>query len=252
MPAVPIRFSFADFRGELNTLKSIGRNFLDRNALFTLDSLVHQLDQIQLDRGNRTISFEIPEDNPLRTKVSMDFEGSNRRAPAVVGTISWKWNVRPVGDGRRNPLEFEVSGLASTKLRILDAETEDEAELAMWRVELGDYQSPGCYFHTQVLGESESSPFPHRLCVPRLPTLFATPMAAVEYLIGELFQDKWEQHAAGDRDDVRYWNSIQKKRLKELLSWKLERIENCQGSPWVAMKRAKPSEADELFMGKKG
>ena len=71
-------------------------------------------------------------------------------------------------------MDFEVAGLASTKLRILDAVSDDETELAMWRVELGDQQSPGCYFHTQILGQSDVPPFPHSVCIPRLPTLFAT------------------------------------------------------------------------------
>jgi len=120
----------------------------------------------------------------------------------------------------------------------------------MWRVEFGAADSPGCYFHTQILGEKEQPPFPHALSVPRLPSLFVTPMAAVEFLLGELFQDQWEQHIVGDQGDRPFWNGIQQQRLQNLLRWKQQQLDGCQGSPWMALKKAKPLQADGLFLSR--
>lgn len=251
MTPVPVRFSFSDFQRELTTLRTIVVGFVDTVADSIIQNLITQLEMIQRDKSDRTLSFEISQENPLQTIVSTNFEGSGRRARPVIGSISWKWMIKPVDNRKSKRSEFEITGLASTKLRILDA-SQPENELAMWRVELGDYQSPGCYFHTQVLGQSDVAPFPHSLSVPRLPTMLVTPMAAVEFLLCELFQDDWERHASSDRADLAFWNCIQKTRLKDLLSWKLSCIENCQGSPWVALKRAKPSASDGLFVGKRG
>lgn len=252
MTAVPLRFSFSDFNKELTALRKIVNGFLDRGAAVIMENLAIQLDLIQRDSGNRECPFEVSEEAPLRTIESTHFEGQGRKARPVIGSISWKWMIKPVRIGNSKCSDFDLVGLASTKLRILDADCENETELAMWRVELGDGQSPGCYFHTQVLGQSNVPPFPHSVCVPRLPTLFATPMAAVEFLLCELFQNEWEQHTAGDRHDLAFWNSIQKQRMKDLLNWKLGCIENTQGSPWVSMKLAKPTSNDQLFFGKKG
>ena len=85
----------------------------------------------------------------------------------------------------------------------------------MWRVELGADDAPGCYFHTQILGDREESPFPKSVPIPRLPSPFVTPMAAVEFVLGELFQDKWQEEARRTRDPQRRWRSIQAATLVE-------------------------------------
>lgn len=118
----------------------------------------------------------------------------------------------------------------------------------MWRTEVGDVGSPGCYFHQQVLGQSDSPPFPHGLSVPRLPSVIVTPMAVLEFLLGELFQDEWAKHVSRETDDTRFWQSTQRDILLRLLDWKKRHIQKCVGSPWMALKRAKPEAADGLFV----
>lgn len=248
---VSVRFSFDDFRGELSSLRQISSSFMERGSSGIIDNLLQQLDQVRYSGRTDAQRFELSADLPLRSRPSTQFERSDRKvAFPVVGEVTWVWEIAPVANKKSKPVHFDVVGLASTKLRIRAGA--DGPELAMWRVELGDGNSPGCYFHTQVLGESEHPPFPHALSVPRLPSLFATPMAAVEFLLGELFQDAWEQHVAGDRGDLQFWNQIQRRRMQSLLNWKLRQIEDCQGSPWAALKRAKPEQTDDLFVARKG
>jgi hypothetical protein len=73
-------------------------------------------------------------------------------------------------------------------------------------------------------------------------------MAALEFLLGELFQDRWAERVSNDSKEVQFWRSTQVKSLVQLLEWKRKRIESGVGSPWMALKRAKPEAADGLFV----
>jgi len=246
---VPVRFNFNDFCSELKSLKKIAGNFLDRSAGPIVDQTIQQLDLIQSQRSSDKSRFEVDEQRPLRSICGRSFEGAGRKAGFdIFGTASWAWDITPVSNGNKVPKEFIVTGIASTKIRVFRVDDDGKKEIAMWRVEMGDLVSPGTYFHTQILGESEETPFPHALPIPRLPSIFVTPMSAVEFMLSELFQDKWSEHATGDRDDLKFWNQIQRRHLKSMLEWKMKQVENNQGSPWVALKQAKPRADESLFV----
>ncbi len=67
-----------------------------------------------------------------------------------------------------------------------------------------------------------------------------TPMDALEFVLAELFQDDWAQHVAKENDAIRNWAGCQKDRLIKLLRWQQDRLEKNSGSPWTALKAAKP------------
>jgi hypothetical protein len=71
-------------------------------------------------------------------------------------------------------------------------------------------------------------------------------MAALEFVIAELFQDEWKRHAAKESDAMNRWRSIQRKRLSCLFAWKQKLVNECSGSPWTAIKLAKPE--TDLFL----
>ena len=159
--------------------------------------------------------------------------------------MSWTWEIsplRPKAKPKAGPVAFDVSGIASAKIQIRKATDENADVLATWKVELGAVDSPGCYFHSHIAGD---------LSIPRIPSLFVTPMAALEFLLGELFQDQWAEHVSNDRPDVQFWRSTQKNSLVQVLDWKRKKIESGVGSPWIALKRAKPEAADGLFVAVK-
>lgn len=247
--SVPVRFSFEEFRKELNSLKKIAENFLERDAGQVVDRSLEQLNQIQTQPAGRQHRFIVDQNWPIRSRKGRSFEGKNRKtAFEVYGEATWVWEITALDNRRKKSTEFEVTGIASTKLKVFRVDGKENKEIAMWRVELGDISSPGTYFHNQILGELDVLPFPHSLPVPRLPSIFVTPMSAVEFLLSELYQEKWVEHATGDGDDLKYWNQIQRKRLRRMLEWKLSQIENNQGSPWVALKLAKPQAKESLFL----
>ena len=147
--------------------------------------------------------------------------------------------------GKRSKRDIEFCGKASTKIDLY-AKDDPKTRLAMWRLELGAEDSPGCYVHTQILGDSDKPPFPKSVPIPRLPSLFVTPMSAVEFVLGELFQSDWSKVTAGSRGDVLYWRKIQKTRLQKLFSWYRDQMERAGSSSWVALKEAKPT--DHIFL----
>ena len=109
----------------------------------------------------------------------------------------------------------------------------------MWRLELGADNAPGCYVHAQILGESNCSPFPKSVPIPRLPSIFITPMSAVEFVLGELFQDVWRRTTAGNSGPEQRWKALQKERLERLLAWYQRELTSPLASPWMTLKEAK-------------
>jgi hypothetical protein len=110
----------------------------------------------------------------------------------------------------------------------------------MWTADIGDHQSPGTHFHFQLNG-FDKPPFPKTLDVPRLPALAMSPFFALEFAIGELFQDRWERHASAESKDAQTWRNIHLPRLRRFFAWQAGRLpDGLVGSPLMALKLAKP------------
>lgn len=247
----PLRFDFEDFVAELKAIQHLAHTeFLDASSSWIFGRLSTQLEQMRASKAKHVLRWEVDLGSPLRTIVTNQYEPGDRRGSRdVIGEISWCWHLQNCFTPKGHVKEFEICGNASVRLRIRGNE-DGSPDLAMWRIESGAVDSPGCYFHTQVLGEVDDSPFPKSVPIPRLPTLFVTPMSALEFLLGELFQESWAQRLVGDAHQLTSWNSTQKRRLRHLLEWKLSQIKACDsGSPWLALKRAKPQTNDTLFVG---
>ena len=171
----------------------------------------------------------------LRTRPNGGAHEAGRRRGAlnVYAGITGCWELR-----LENSL-VEFCGLASTKIELFDAE--NGRRLAMWRLEFGADDAPGCYLHVQVFGDSDGPPFPQALPIPRLPSIFIGPMAAIEYVIGELFQDQWEKAVSRLRPDQDYWRKLQGERLCCLLSWQERALK--RAVPIIAVDDAEGCEA---------
>lgn len=248
----PLRFEFAEFIAELEAIQDLSKTaFLDASADWVFGQLSTQLKQLQASKGRNAVRWEVTQNSPLRTVATNQYEPGERRGHRnVVGEITWCWLLKNCFTQKGHVKEFEICGNASVRLRVRGIEN-DSPEIAMWRIESGAIDSPGCYFHTQVLGDIDDPPFPKNLPVPRLPTLFVTPMSAIEFFLGELFQDSWAQRLVGNAHHLTLWNSMQRRRLMRLLDWKKDQIDACDsGSPWLALKRAKPRSTDALFVEK--
>jgi hypothetical protein len=113
--------------------------------------------------------------------------------------------------------------------------------IARWATEVGDHASPGSHFHFQVnRAESEERPFPKSLDIPRLPAPFMSPFLAIDLALGEIFQDRWKKHSLADNKESKWWRGIQQARILSFLKWQTKSVQDFAGSPWMALKLAKP------------
>ncbi len=258
-----VQFDFVRILAETAELNRISSDFLTSTAHARMDQFIGQLKTYQRESTttSRLYRWEIPEDAPICTVVS---EGAYETGDAggehrVYAAIDGVWQIYSLPSGRRAilPATFSVEGPASIRIRLLErtsgdqseptGTSKDERQLAMWRMELGNVDAPGCHFHVQVLGQTTALPFPKSLSIPRLPSTFVTPAAAIEFAIAELFQVQWRRHASENAPLFSRWGSVQRARWQALLTWQLECAHDPDfGSPWTAFKVAKPR--TDLFL----
>jgi len=66
-------------------------------------------------------------------------------------------------------------------------------------------------------------------------------MAALEFLLAELFQEAWRRHVSAETDALKSWRAIQRERLRKLFEWQSHTVAGLnQASPWSTLKLAKP------------
>ena len=239
-----LQFFLQELLTEIDVIERIARKFIAPADACVLMELRRSLEQIG------EVDTDIPQDlclRPLRTIPTVDYEpGSRSGGMKLYAQMSGKWQLRPVRRVKSGPKrKVQFVGIASTVVELWEdgcrhhEENGNPHRVASWRIELGAYDSPGCYFHIQVLGDRDEPPFPKSVSIPRFPGPFVTPMAAVEFVIGEMFQDKWQQEASRASDSQNRWRSIQQKRWSNLLRWHKDALEG-MSSPWMNLKEAKP------------
>jgi hypothetical protein len=227
-----LRFQFKEIQLELEALRNIARPFLERGSDLAFRDLRAQLENIARKPGQE-FGWSLPDNKALRTKPSAGlYERSGKGSHEVVGTLSFVWEI--TAEPKKGV--FAVTGNASTRIGLCDVATDPASPLGTWRMEIGDEHSPGYCFHAQVRGQNPEPPFPKSLPVPRLPVFPSTPMAALEFLLGELFQNDWSREAGKATAYTRQWAGVQVKRLNALLRWQQGRVNKAPGSPWVALK----------------
>jgi hypothetical protein len=185
-------------------------------------------------RPSADFTWQVPRDEPIWTGPSHgEYERKREKGPSVVGALSFKWQLRT---GPKGSKDVFIAGNATTMLRLHDSEGGEDAALSMWRMEVGAHDSPGCCFHTQVLGTRPHPPFPDYLPVPRLPIFPPTPMTCLEFLLSELFQRRWLETVERGGEPGNMWRGVQTRRLKSFLKWQLDQVAQSSGSPLVRLK----------------
>ena len=244
-----LQFLCRELVDETEALRDMAAPLLDSNGDRVLHSLRSQLERACRAATRRPMEIQLAS---LRTRPTIGYEsGARSGGSKIYACATGHWEVRSVqGAGPKSRIAF--TGKASTKVELWPAECQrcEQANgtrrLAMWRIELGAHDSPGCYFHFQILGDRSNPPFPESIPIPRLPSPFVTPMAAVEFVLGELFQDEWPRKASESRHHQQRWRAIQRKRWNSLLRWQEKALNGGSSSPWMNLKAAKPP--DDLFV----
>ena len=243
-----ILFPIKDALIELESAKAVAGEFLENEEL-VFAQMRTQLEGLRDERTGH-LSWRILPSQPLRTVVSDGEYDRGRGGRAVRGTLSFLWEIGRVRPKRKKaPAEhFQLVGIASTVSRVfvINDNGSQGDELARRRREMGEDNSPGCHFHVQIRGEEEDGPFPRTLSVPRLPSCLATPMAVLEFMLAELFQERWKRHVFSETDPLKRWRAIQRKRFSKLLDWQRREVSSADRSPWSALKSAKPPQ--DIFL----
>ena len=242
-----LQFPWRELADETSSLRTMATDlFVSDGPLKALERRLERIAEMSAERDRLLVL------DPLLTKPTRDYErGSKSGGPEIYAYVTGNWELRPVGSMRRNRM-VAFTGTASAVVELWPAECqwreeqEEGSRLAMWRIELGAQDSPGCYFHCQVLGDRAESPFPKNVPIPRLPSPFVTPMAAVEFVLGELFQDQWPRTASRANSSHQRWRAIQRGRWSSLLNWQKQTLDLDGSSPWMILKEAKPP--DDLFV----
>jgi hypothetical protein len=246
-----LTFLFQEVISEVDAFSHLAKEFIEPNSRFVLPQFKSELESYRDQPREDEYKWQIGSDFPLRTTVSKgEYEVGGGGEHHIFADIDACWSIQRIPQKKKSmpARQFKLTGIASTRVRLWCETGESEKkEIAMWRMEVGDSASPGCHFHVQVLGELSNFPFPKSLSVPRLPGLILTPPAVAEFVLAELFQERWPEHVGQDSPHLKRWAPIQEERFKRLLEWKLGLLKKNTGSPWTTIKRQKPD--GTLFVG---
>lgn len=156
-----LRFKIAELEREIKAMETMGEEFFESRTLWTLKNLLRDLQSIGGAQKGKARPLEL---QCLHTIPSDQYEaGSRRGSRKIHAVISGTWDLRPL-----EKREIEFCGIASTRIELYASENPDK-RLAMWRLELGAEDSPGCYVHAQILGDSDSHHFQNSFLFPDYP-----------------------------------------------------------------------------------
>lgn len=241
-----LEFQYTEMDREITSFMNLASRFITRDSARIADTWARQLKDFR-DNNRTQIRWEIPERTPIRTILSEgEYEAKKGKCKSVEGRVSSVWEIHKVMDrakrGKKvSDTRFCLNGLASTKLSILS----DNEVVMCWTMDIGDARSPGSHFHSQFKSQHpDMSKFP----VPRVPSILCTPMDALDFLLGELFQAKWSLSANKSQSDLGLWSRYQRGRMLNLLSWMKTLVESSSHAPWLAIKSGKPR--FDLLVGK--
>lgn len=233
-----------DLRTETVALCDVAAPLLDISTRHQLRNAVTQLDNMRHSAApSAPRLWSIPEDHPLLTIPSHgQYRPGGGGTLNVVGEISFEWSVTPQKARRgKGNIAIEVTGAASTRVRIRDVDTGEE--LGMWRMEIGTRDAPGSVFHIQIRGQDKSLPFPDDLRVPRFPTFVPTPATVTEFVLSELFQDDWAREFAQSQYHKNDWVEVQRERMTSWLNLQSQELARARGnSPILFLKHLFPHE----------
>lgn len=241
-------FSLADWQAAAENLSQAVGDFVTSDSKSVLRELVSNISSSLSSQVTGRVCVE--SSRPLVTKPTRDYEPGTRQGSYVAQAhISFQWEISPYHlgkSGKKRPSKyFRTAGCIKNEVVVMGrraaASTDNEVELGRWSFELGASGAPGCFFHVGMCGIDERCPFPKGLSIPRLPSVIVTPFDVVDFVLGEMFQDKWKMKIEQSKDCNRRIWSLQRKNLERILGWKKDMVSNSSASPWWNLKQSFPS-----------
>ena len=246
----PLRFRVVDLADEVELMQKLAVSFLEPGVNGVLSNVKDDIETLY--HRTQVISISVDANWPIRTVPCNGGyernEGGTRKD--LFGELLFKWELHPLG-ARGRKRQVEVAGIASSVARLKVDHQGHEVAIASWRMEVGDLNSPGAFFHAQIpdslggSGQPANSACPQMwppwLPVPRLPIPPMTPMLALEFMLAEIFRDSWLQHLESGGYEVDRWRTLQQERFERYFEWQRKNAEvSGEGSPILAIRDAKP------------
>lgn len=236
-------FPFKELIDECQAIKAYATDFLDKTSVGALAEAKSTLENIQVAKNTDLKRWQIQAERPLRTIWSDgESQPDGKSKFRMRAEFSFVWQIRKLDEGRwKNSKYFLLDGLASTVTKLAAEVEGTERVIARWTTDVGDAASPGTHFHFQVnRPDSDELPFPKSLDIPRLPAPLMSPFLVIDLALGEIFQDRWKKHSLTENKDSKWWRSIHHGRVLRFLKWQAKAVHDFAGSPWMALKVAKP------------
>jgi hypothetical protein len=210
-----LHFSTDQIQREMNGMADLAEEFLGRAHSQQLRGAAYGLAKALSTNG----IWQIPQGHPLETTTA------EHKAGILFGRLSFRWEVKAV-----NQKTFGVAGNASTTIEIHNLES--DAPPLSWNTDIGGSGHPGYRLHIQFRSNEKSAE------IPRFPSILLTPVDCLDFLLGELFQEKWTKHQYDRQTQTAGWTQDVRKRVCHLLRKKAECAEQSSGvTPWVTLKR---------------
>ncbi|ACY16545.1 hypothetical protein [Haliangium ochraceum] len=246
----PLQFEYKTALEELTILPEMAKDYLDGSAPGAFTALRNELEKVRRRPAGCRLRWETQEHMRISTKPSRDYQAGHQSSGTVRGVLEFTWEIENVEErGKKKGVahkRFQLVGLASTRIYLYG---DDDKLVARWNFDVGDAASPGCHFHVQLAESKEAlaassagqtQSLYSAVDVPRWPSVIFTPSDAVDFVLGELFQEGWRKEADRYARNQPRWATLQKKRLTEVLSWMHRRVEKSDGAAWLSLKAAKP------------
>ena len=246
VPRGVVVLKFSDVHEEFGIFKGVVADRLTPASLKIIDGLMSFLEQVASAASGRRVKWAT--EDSLETLPSKGRHQVARagRGRSLKGVISFVWEIEPCGmPNRKRPMN-RAFAVRNSSVRISLEDADSSASVACWDFDVGDDRSPGCHVHVKyapTIGSERESL--RDVDVPRLPSIIMMPTDALEFVLGELWQEDWYRFASSTRPDLNAWRRFPRQRMISLLEWYLREVQASRGTPWSHLKQAKP---DHFFL----
>ena len=236
-----VKFKKSKLQKELNFCNDVASKYFENESKDKLKSAARDLDFIFKSTKNPP-PWQIERSNPLKIICNDGNHESDGKGINLQGRLSFIWELKKSGHDT-----LELGGKASTVIAIhkcVGSRVKNKSVL-QWNVDIvtNPTNAPGPVFHTQIKN-------PKNLPVPRLPSFLFSPVDCLDFLLGELFQERWQQHQSSrrNRQKTQRLASIQNPRLRRLITKQKKALKESgfNSSAWIALKNWEP--ADDIFL----
>lgn len=228
-------FKVSDLTNQLMYLETVSKRFLDTASAGKIQSAAEQLRYALKERSrargeHRRFRWIVPKDEPIRTIQSTgDYQADGQGAHTVLGELSFVWEME-ASSSQGYAVLVDNASISCTVTTVAD-----RLVLAEWNFDIGDAQAPGTLFHVQQKLGADG------LDVPRWHSLVVTPADALDFLLGELFQEEWPKTQSAKTTDTARFRSAQVGLTKALVCGVLSSIDQMSDrSALMSLKQWQP------------